>query len=71
MSKEEEEAERIIRTYWVCDVGMTEKLAIKSAIIHVEGIMDEIQDMDWEFSTRIAAERLEYWQEVLTILINK
>ena len=56
MNKEEQEAEMIVEQFG------------KYAITHVEGIMYEINEMDWEFSSRIAAERLEYWQEVLTIL---
>jgi hypothetical protein len=60
MTKAEQEAERI-----------AEQFGQNCAIIHVEGIMDEINEMDWEFSTRIAALRLYYWDEVLTILKDK
>ena len=61
MSKEEEEAEMVIRTYWVCDVGITEILAIKCAIIHVEGMINNCESLS----------RLLFWQEVHTILKNK
>ena len=74
MSKEKEEAEGIIKMFNLPYSNhlddFTDALN-RCAIIYVEGIIDEINEMDWEFSTRIAAERLEYWQEVLTILKNK
>jgi hypothetical protein len=59
MSKEEQEAEMIVEKFG------------KYATTHVEGIMYEINEMDCEFFSRIASERIEYWQEVLAILKNK
>ena len=79
MSKEEEEAEGIIEMFRPFTVSLAlaneenrvKSINIKCAITHVDGIIDEINEMNWEFSSGIAAERLDYWREVLMILINK
>ena len=78
MSKAKDEADRLVEMYWddfcpqnhfpnnnFCECNsLTQRQAIKCTLIHVEGIIDEIDSMDWEFSTNIADERREYWQEV-------
>jgi hypothetical protein len=80
MSKEEQEAERIINLFWddfcpkdnypnnnFCDCNsLTQSQAIQCAIIHVEGIIKEIN----KYSNSDLAD-IQGWQEVLTILRNK
>ena len=73
MSKAKEEAEAIYNKHYCSILEYGEELsqeivisllAKKSALIHVNGIIDEIDSMDWEFSTNIADERREFWHEV-------
>ena len=81
-SKAKEEAERIIFDYQFCDASlefndgiMTKKLAVICAIIHVDGIIDNIDSMEWglltDVSIKSADERREFWQEVKQELNKK
>ena len=85
-SKAKEEADRIVDMYWddfcpknhfpnnnYCECNsLTERQATQCAIIHVEGIIKEINDIEVRYYTEeYSLQKLIHWQEVLTILKEK
>lgn len=84
MSKAEQEAEKILFDYQFCDASlpfndgiMTDKLAVICAIIHVEGIINELKKLigfyedNGMIDSDLSCQPIAHWQEVLTILKNK
>jgi hypothetical protein len=84
MSKEEQEAERILKIHsvtYLCDWTIEYEIDIlatkRHAIIHVEGIIKELKRLigfyedNGMVDSDLSCQPVAYWQEVLTILNNK
>ena len=64
-----EDAERIIEMFKLSKqlfVGLNKHQQKKCAILHVEGLIKELEYHKWQNRLRV-----EYWQDVLEIIKNK